>query len=582
MSLSESDGSWGPSHQYRPPPRDGKSHLLAGTILFVLIAFALLGSLGGSPNGMNPISSILHMTGDWPLAFIGLALFVRLFPTSWFLRLVDRPSSGASIPSPPVPTRAPQRLSVGERVRAHSLRLGGGAYLGLAPGGRWVTADPEHAVMVLGPPRSGKTSMIVIPSILAAPGAVISTATKPDVMEATWRARSEVGQVWLFDPSGERSQWPSGIRRLSWSPVAAASTWDGALIMARAMAAASSPAKGTTNEHHWRERSTALLAPLLHAANITEQPISEVLRWVLRGDLDAACKTLEDHGADITADVLAGIKRTDERERSSIFSATAGVLAAYNADATRANAAHPNFDASRFAASTDTVYITAPAHKQALCAPLVVGLLEQIRHSTYEHAPDAIREGKPPVYLCLDEVANIAPIHDLPALVSEAGGQRLHVMACLQDLSQARKRWGEDTADGFLSLFQTKLILNGIADPKTLDAISLCLGEYDRQLVSHTLGRSETKEFLEPRRPTETESVTYHTQRQRTLSPGEIARLPPGRALHLQGTRWGLIRTTPWHRTEPWVSVARADALRSVNRDASSVIAGQQVAAPCR
>jgi type IV secretion system protein VirD4 len=39
--------------------------------------------------------------------------------------------------------------------------------------------------MVLGPPRSGKTSMIVIPSILAAPGAVISTATKQDVMDAT-------------------------------------------------------------------------------------------------------------------------------------------------------------------------------------------------------------------------------------------------------------------------------------------------------------------------------------------------------------------------------------------------------------
>ena len=562
MSISESDGSWGPSHQYHPPPREPKHDLWPVLLVLGAGVVVLSGGLGRSPVGVNPITATLAMAGPWPPAFVGLALFARLFPTSWFLRLIDRPTSGASIPSRQVPSRAPQMLSVGERVRAQSQRLGGGAYLGLAPGGGWVTADPEHAVMVLGPPRSGKTSMIVIPSILAAPGAVISTATKPDVMDATWRARSEVGEVWLFDPCGERSDWPSGIRRLSWSPVAAAQTWDGALIMARAMAAASTPAKGATNEHHWRERSTALLAPLLHAANLTERPIAEVLRWVLRGDLDAAAKTLEAQGADIAADVLAGIKKTDERERSSILSATAGVLAAYNADATRRNAAHPNFDPDQFAASTDTIYITAPAHKQALCAPLVVGLLEQIRHATYKHAPDAIREARPPVYLCLDEVANIAPIHDLPALVSEAGGQRLHVMACLQDLSQARKRWGENTADGFLSLFQTKLILNGIADPKTLDAISLCLGEYDRQLVSHTLGRSETKELLEPRRPTETESVTYHTQRQRTLSPGEIARLPPGRALHLQGTRWGLIRTTAWHRTEPWASVASASGWR--------------------
>ena len=48
-----------------------------------------------------------------------------------------------------------------------------------------------------------------------------------------------------------------------------------------------------------------------------------------------------------------------------------------------------------------------------------------------------------PVMLwALDEVANIAPIGDLPALISQAGGQRLQVMVGLQDLSQARSRWG--------------------------------------------------------------------------------------------------------------------------------------------
>ncbi len=167
--------------------------------------------------------------------------------------------------------------------------------------------------------------------------------------------------------------------------------------------------------------------------------------------------------------------------------------------------------------------------------------------------------------MCLDEAANIAPIHDLPELVSEAGGQNLHVMVCLQDLSQARKRWGEHAADGFLSLFQTKVVLNGVADPKTLEAISLALGEYDRHLVTHTLGRSETREpfdfqKLPKHTDTDSASVAYHTHRERTLPPGDIARLPPGRALHLQGTRWGLIRTTPFHRTMPWKQVADGES----------------------
>jgi len=411
--------------------------------------------------------------------------------------------------------------------------------------------------MVLGPPRSGKTSTVVIPALLAASGAAVSTATKPDVLAATWRARAQMGQVWLFDPSGEQTELPREIRRLSWSPVTAASSWDGALLMARAMAACASPGKGTTNEEHWRERSSALLAPLLYAANLTSAPVSELLRWVLRKDLNAAGTALEDHDAKIANDVLVGIAKTDERERSSIFSATAGVLAAYNADGPRRAAARPNFDPARFVNSTDTIYITAPAHKQALCAPLVVGLLEQIRHATYEEARGNGGAG-PPLFLCLDEVANIAPIHDLPALVSEAGGQRLHVMACLQDLSQARNRWGDGAADGFLSLFQTKLILTGIADNRTLEAISLALGEYDRQLVSYTLGRSRSSEFFAPH--TDSESVTYHTQRHRTLPPGEIARLPTGHGLLLRGTHWGLLRLTPWYRTQPWPAVAGPDA----------------------
>lgn len=99
-------------------------------------------------------------------------------------------------------------------------------------------------------------------------------------------------------------------------------------------------------------------------------------------------------------------------------------------------------------------------------------------------------------------------------------------MICLQDLSQARTRWGEPAADGFLSLFQTKLILSGIADSKTLESISLALGEYDRQLVSKSLGHSDPQEWFTA--PTHNETINYQTQRQRTLHPGEITKLAHG------------------------------------------------------
>ena len=403
--------------------------------------------------------------------------------------------------------------------------------------------------MVLGAPRRGKTSAVMIPAILAASGAVISTSTKPDVMRKTAAVRSELGQVWLFDPSASEKHLPPGVRRLCWSPVAAATTWDEALVMARAMTAATRVGSGTTNENHWTERAQATLAPLLYAANQAGLTIGDVVSWVQRHEVTQALEILGDCDAQAAVNALVGIERTDKKERSSIFSATAGVLSAYYSDAVRATAAHPNFDAARFVRSRDTIYITAPEQKQALCAPLIVGLLEEIRHAGYELWADEGLDG-PASFWALDEIPNIAPIHDLPALISQAGGQNLQVMIGIQDLSQARERWGEHAADGFMTMFQTKVVLTGIGDPKTLESISLALGEYDREVVSHSLGYSEQDEFLSS--PTYSDTVNYHTQRQRVLTPGEIGRLPEERGLLLRGNDWELLTLTNWFNTEPW------------------------------
>jgi type IV secretion system protein VirD4 len=124
----------------------------------------------------------------------------------------------------------------------------------------------------------------------------------------------------------------------------------------------------------------------------------------------------------------------------------------------------------------------------------------------------------------------------------------------LQDLSQARTRWGTNAADGFLSLFGSKLILNGIADTRTLEAISTALGEYDRDTTAQTLGHSEPQEWLN--HPTHSDTVSYQTQRQRVLTPGDIARLPDEHGLLLQGTDWELLRLTRWYENEPWQWVA--------------------------
>jgi type IV secretory pathway TraG/TraD family ATPase VirD4 len=405
----------------------------------------------------------------------------------------------------------------------------------------WCHARRERAVLLLGPPRSGKTSAVIIPSILAHTGPVVSTSTKPDVARATRNARSKGGRVWVFDPTGTAQARDGTILR--WSPVRASADWEGALLMARAMTAG--VGKDTTSGSHWARRAQALLAPMLHAAANTGEPMETVVDWIMRHELDAPGMLLEDERMSRLAfSSMVGLVNTEPRELASIFSAAADAIDAYSSETALQAATDPNFDPDQFVRSADSVFIYAPAERQRAAAPIVCGLLAEIRRATYTaHARRELRAGQ--VLFALDEAANIAPLDELPQIASEGGSQGIELLVALQDLSQARVRWGA-AADGFLTLFGDKLLLAGIGETKTLEAVSVALGEYDRRVVAKTHGSP----FSPAAQRQNTRTVS--TQRTRVLSPGEIARLPQGKALHLDGLRWELLELTPAHRTEPW------------------------------
>ena len=82
--------------------------------------------------------------------------------------------------------------------------------------GKGVWASVEDSILLIGPPRSGKGLHIVIPAILDAPGAVVTTSTRPDNLTATLRARMRVGPVMVFDPQHLAEGVPAGLR---WSPI---------------------------------------------------------------------------------------------------------------------------------------------------------------------------------------------------------------------------------------------------------------------------------------------------------------------------------------------------------------------------
>ncbi len=159
--------------------------------------------------------------------------------------------------------------------------------------------------------------------------------------------------------------------------------------------------------------------------------------------------------------------------------------------------------------------------------------------------------------LALDELANIAPLPDLPAMISEGGGQGLVTIACFQDLSQARNRWPA-LADGFPSLFGTTVVLPGIGDVRTLESLSVLSGEHE--LVTRSVSRGRTLsdhpfgDLVSGGRPQVGEQMS--TSVASTPCADEITRGVPGGALAFDRRNqptW--VPLAPAHVVEPWRSL---------------------------
>ncbi|HUE06179.1 MAG TPA: type IV secretory system conjugative DNA transfer family protein [Acidimicrobiales bacterium] len=439
------------------------------------------------------------------------------------------------------------------RFARHSIYVGEGAQ-------GWLWAGAQRSTLVLGPPRSGKTSSLVIPNILVSDGPVVSTSTKPDVMRATASSRSNEGWTFLYDPSGE-VECPAGVERVGWSPLTAAKSWDAAVVTADAMVGATRLNGPRSGEHHWTERASALLSTLMHAAALGEYPMRDVLRWIDRHDGSPALELLDSHpGHDEAAtDLLSGIVATDPREQSGIWSTASGVLAAYRTASAMASTTIPPLDVETFCSGPNTLYLCSAGRRQRQFAPLVVATIGDVRDATYTRALNG-NEG-PPTLLALDEVANIAPVPDLPSMVSEGAGQGLLVLACLQDLSQARARWGQ-AADGFLSLFGTTVVLPGIADTATLRDLSALAG--DREIISTTISRSVDQwGRIRP-------STSVSPSRERRLPVDAVSRGVRGHALVLGPDKDVTdVTLTPAHERSPWRElVGRARVRDAVEREA--------------
>jgi len=357
--------------------------------------------------------------------------------------------------------------------------------------GREVWATVEDSILLIGPPRSGKGLNIVINAIVDAPGAVVTTSTRPDNLTVTLRARQERGPVAVFDPQRIAPGLPAGLR---WSPVRGCE--DPLTAMIRAAGLSSSTNFGSVSGgDFWQGKTTSAIQGLLHAAALDHRDAAQVYQWALNptaaGD---AVRILQSNpnAAEGWAESLESMLQSDPRTRDSIWQ---GVSLSFSAlaDPRVLDAVSPRpgeeFDPETFLTQHGTLYLLATGAGAGASASLVSAFIEdliEVARKIAARSPGARLD--PPLLLALDEIGNLAPLPSLPTLMAEGGGTGITPLPVLQSLAQAREKWGENAAAAIWDSSIVKIVLGGASNSRDLQDLSTLIGDRDEATDSITYG----------------------------------------------------------------------------------------------
>jgi type IV secretory pathway TraG/TraD family ATPase VirD4 len=456
---------------------------------------------------------------------VGLALIVLVALAVVLLVMRSRGPHG-------LPRRMPGALTGSPQVRWRE-RLFAGWGRGLLGLERTVLGTPEDSVIVVGPPGGGKTLGVLVPQMLMWGGPLVSTSTKPDVYWWTVNrrlqfAREHGGTVYVYAPTeADPIAGPVGrLQSIRWSPLDGCR--DTTILTARvnALVEAAQVSKGVENADHWRSGARRVLTPLMHAAAWhPDRPhdLGLVKRWLaqqrscLKEVLDVLAAVGGEDARDqrhawASMEMLQNVVQTPERELGSFFSAASTALQWADNPVVMDSCSAAELDLERMLLTGSTVYVLSPTRDQETVAPLLACFVDSFVQTAYRlHAQGRLPQR---LGLILDEAANIAPLPELPSIVSQARGQGVSVSVVVQNDGQLRDRWGDHAAQAIWSAVPVKIILGGLADQLSLDRISAVLGQREVKMQSVTAGIGN-------------KTTTTSTQLVPVLTAGQIRETPP-------------------------------------------------------
>ena len=365
------------------------------------------------------------------------------------------------------------------RPRSPEKLAGDGVVLGFF-NSRVIESPPEDNVLLLGVQRSGKTSSVVVPTLLSWSGATVATSTKEELVNLTLHQRRRVGPIWVFAPLDEDKSWLKdlGLKASTWNALEAAATSGAAAELADHFTADGKRGQNA----HWYLAAASLISGLVlceHEHGGDMRSVVARLNRTATSEYVGLARMVKDNTA---AELLLAYALTPDKEAGSIASTARSSLSLWNdrriAEATRSSG--DAIDLDRLLAEGGTLYLVAPAEDAERCRPLFTALLASLLRIATARARTLGGILSPRLLLALDEAANFARIPRLAGYASSGPGQGIQLLLCYHDLAQLEAGYGQEEARTVWNNCRARLLLPAQGDIRTLEVFSRAMGDETR------------------------------------------------------------------------------------------------------
>jgi type IV secretion system protein VirD4 len=367
--------------------------------------------------------------------------------------------------------------------------VGDGIALGFL-GRRLLQSPAEDNALILGVQRSGKTSTVVVPTLLTWSGAAVATSTKEELVRLTARHRAQRGPIWVFAPLDRDIAWIErlGLSAGTWNPISSITDCGSAAELADYFTA--SGKRGSSA--HWYLSAANLITALAVFVKERDGDMGSVLIALNRtsqAQYVELAKVVDDPRA---ADLLMAHAITPDREAGSIASTARSCLGLWVDERVRAatGGSQPALDLDQLLELGGTLYLVAPAEEAERCRPLFSALIATLLRKATLRARTQGGMLKPRLLLALDEAANFARIPRLAGYASSGPGQGIQLLLGFHDLAQIEAGYGREEARTIWNNCRARLLLPGQGDLATLEQFSRAIGDETRTYnVRHGDGR---------------------------------------------------------------------------------------------